>query len=157
LDAVVVGAGTGATICGLSRYFRNDVQICLADIPGSGLANYVNHGVCWDPSESVSLPGSRRSWVDGIGQNRLTDLFRSATISCAEVVDDDASRAMVSWMSQHENIKIGPSSAVNLCAAQQLAPKLRRPQGSKVNIVVILHDSATLYPSCSALIGGAPT
>lgn len=125
--------------------------------------------VCWDSSESVTLSGSRRSWVDGIGQNRLTELFRHANITSAEVVPDDASRAMVRWMHLHESLDVGPSSAVNLCAARQLLSRLTATNTNntplattsdvasssptrKLNVVVILHDPATLYPSCQSLI-----
>lgn len=191
IDAIVVGTGTGGTIAGLSHYFHHtysmelakkivtedtsscpvltstnlthsaNVHICLADVPGSALANYVKHGVCWDESEAMVIPGIRKTWVDGIGQNRLTDLFLAAEIDSAQQVADQASKDMVLWMKSLEGLQLGPSSAVNLCAVEQLIQSgtLLRPVNDEMgrnpeneqrfNIVTILHDTPHWYPEKS--------
>jgi cysteine synthase A len=88
LDAVVVSAGTGGTIGGLSTFFRSKdarIKTFLIDPPGSCLFNYVTRG------SMTPTPGS--TITEGIGIARLTANFAAAHVdgaltgTDAEVVD----------------------------------------------------------------------
>ncbi|OLY84022.1 Cysteine synthase 2 [Smittium mucronatum] len=80
LDAIVHGSGTGGTISGLSLYLKPRIpglKMYLADPPGSGLANKVNHNVMFSETERE---GTRRrhqvdTIIEGVGLNRLTSNF----------------------------------------------------------------------------------
>ncbi|KAA1089425.1 hypothetical protein PGT21_017883 [Puccinia graminis f. sp. tritici] len=60
VDYFVAGAGTGGTIAGVGKFLKSvasDVQLILADPPGSGLFNKVKHGVMFSKTE---IEGKRR-------------------------------------------------------------------------------------------------
>jgi cysteine synthase A len=83
VDGLVVAAGTGGTIGGLSTFLKGkkpDVQVYLIDPPGSCLFNYVTKG------EMTATAGSSIS--EGIGIARLTANFAAAKVDGAFVGDD---------------------------------------------------------------------
>lgn len=57
VDAFVMGAGTGGTIAGVSRFLKSrkaGVRVVLVDPPGSSLFNKVKHGVCFAEQQAES-------------------------------------------------------------------------------------------------------
>lgn len=93
VDAIVLGAGTGGTLSGITTYLKSllpGLKVFLVDPQGSGLYNKVKHGIMYSPTEAE---GTRRrhqvdTVVEGIGINRLTQNF---DIGRAHI--DDAFRA----------------------------------------------------------------
>ncbi|KAF2739291.1 PALP-domain-containing protein [Polyplosphaeria fusca] len=150
LDAFVSGAGTGGTISGVSLFLKQllpEVQIVLADPPGSGLYNRVKYGVMFDPKEKE---GTRRrhqvdTVVEGIGINRITHNFDVGRelINDAIRVTDDQAMSMARWLVENDGIFVGSSSAVNCVAAAQLAKQL----GPGHRIVTLLCDSGARHLS----------
>lgn len=143
LDAVVLGAGTGGTIAGISAHVtsRNpNVQVVLADPQGSGMYNKVMHNVMYAGTEKE---GQRKrhqvdTIVEGIGQNRQTANFSKALpyIDHAESVTDQEALDMSRFVTSNEGIFCGSSTAVNLVAAYRTAKRL----GPGKVIVTILND-----------------
>jgi cysteine synthase A len=98
LDALVLGAGTGGTLSGLTCYLKARVahlKVFLADPQGSGLYNKVKYNTMYAPTEKE---GTRRrhqvdTVVEGIGVNRLTrnfDLGRRLVDDAYRVTDEEA-------------------------------------------------------------------
>ncbi|KAI9304641.1 tryptophan synthase beta subunit-like PLP-dependent enzyme [Cunninghamella echinulata] len=100
VDALVLGAGTGGTLSGLTCYLKPlipSLKIFLADPQGSGLYNKIKFNTMYSPTEKE---GTRRrhqvdTVVEGIGVNRLTknfDLGRRLVDDAYRVKDDEAVR-----------------------------------------------------------------
>lgn len=57
IDVFVMGAGTGGTLAGVSKYLKErdaGVKVVLVDPPGSSLYNRVKHGVCYANEQAES-------------------------------------------------------------------------------------------------------
>lgn len=98
IDALVLGAGTGGTLSGITCYLKEHIaklKVFLADPQGSGLFNKVKYNVMYSPTEQE---GNRRrhqvdTVVEGIGINRLTQNFdrgRHLIDDAFRVTDEEA-------------------------------------------------------------------
>ncbi|KAJ1921024.1 Cysteine synthase 2 [Mycoemilia scoparia] len=158
VDAFIHGSGTGGTISGVTKYLRTkfpELKVYLADPQGSGLANKVNHGVMFSPTEKE---GTRKrhqvdTIVEGIGLNRLTKNFAflfpnskmptSLVDGGAITVTDQEAVYMSRWLAENDGntretrLFVGSSSAINCVAVLKIAKKL----GAGKTIVTILADS----------------
>ncbi|KAG9007061.1 Cysteine synthase 1 [Tulasnella sp. JGI-2019a] len=139
VDAFICSTGTGGTLSGVSRYLKEknkNVQIWLADPPGSVLYSYVKTG-----GELMERIGS--SITEGIGQGRITDNLKPEvkTLTGALSITDEESIKMVYRLLDEEGLYMGASSALNVVAARDLAVKL----GPGNTIVTILCDGAYRY------------
>ncbi|OQS01168.1 cysteine synthase [Achlya hypogyna] len=142
VDAFVMSAGTGGTIAGVSLYLKQqkpDIQVVLADPPGSSLYNKVRHNVCYAPQQSERTVKRHRydTIAEGIGIDRLTANFTQAKIDDAYVVSDQEAVDMSRFLLHEEGIFVGSSSAMNCVAAVRVAKKL----GPGHTIVTMLCDS----------------
>lgn len=138
LDAFTCATGTGGTLAGVGMYLKQkkpSTQIILADPPGACLYNYVKHG-------KLERKGDG-SITEGIGQGRVTDNMRDAPIDDAVFIPDEESIKMVFELLQTEGLFLGASSALNVCAAVQVARNL----GPGHNVATILCDGAGRYQS----------
>ncbi|SAM03736.1 hypothetical protein [Absidia glauca] len=144
LDALVLGAGTGGTLSGLTCYLKARVahlKVFLADPQGSGLYNKVKYNTMYAPTEKE---GTRRrhqvdTVVEGIGVNRLTrnfDLGRRLVDDAYRVTDEEAVK-MSRFLVREDGLFLGSSSAVNCVAAVRVARQL----GPGHVIVTLLNDS----------------
>lgn len=144
LDALVLGAGTGGTLSGVTCYLKEHVQklkVFLADPQGSGLFNKVKYNVMYAPTEQE---GTRKrhqvdTVVEGIGINRLTKNFdkgRHFVDDAFRVTDEEAIK-MSRYLVREDGLFVGSSSAVNCVAAVRVAKKL----GPGHVIVTLLNDS----------------
>ncbi|TPX39216.1 hypothetical protein SeMB42_g06411 [Synchytrium endobioticum] len=155
IHAFVMGAGTGGTIAGVSRYLKPripNIKIVLADPQGSGLYHRVLHGVLYSATESE---GTRKrhqvdTIVEGIGINRITMNWKQLEIGRGETMQyvDDAVRVsdqeavdMSRYLMAQEGLFLGSSSAVNLVAAVRVA----RTLGPGHSIVTLLCDSGSRH------------
>lgn len=148
IDAFVVGAGTGGTIAGVSRYLKErnaNIQIIAADPQGSGIYNRIKHGTLYSSSEAEGTRSRHQvdSVVEGIGLNRLTSNFEHALIDDAIKVSDEEATEMSRYLLHHEGLFIGPSSAVHCAAAVKVAKQL----GPNHMVVTELCDQGYKYLS----------
>ena len=138
VDGLVVAAGTGGTMGGLSRFLRSvnpRLAVWLVDPPGSSLAHYVETGEMAPPP-----PGS--PITEGIGIARLTANFASsAKIDGAFRGSNEEAVAMGYYLLRREGIFVGPSAAINVVGAVKLARKL----GPGHTIVTVLCDGGGRY------------
>ncbi|KAK2467767.1 hypothetical protein APHAL10511_000062 [Amanita phalloides] len=142
IDGFICSTGTGGTLAGVGKFLKEksngNIQLWLADPPGSVLAKYFNSG-----GKLIERSGS--SITEGIGQGRVTDNLAVVAneIDGAFTVPDEESIAMVYELLDSEGLYLGASSALNVAAAAQLALKL----GKGSRIVTILCDGAYRYQS----------
>ena len=138
VDAFVASTGTGGTLAGVSRYFKEqnpDVQIVLADPMGSALYSWVKTG---QPKMSKGP-----SITEGIGNSRVTDNLIDTEIDDAVQVTDQEMVSMVYQQMAEEGWFFGSSTGINLCAAMKVAEKM----GPGHTIVTILADTGSKYQS----------
>ncbi|KAJ3368218.1 hypothetical protein HDU91_000759 [Kappamyces sp. JEL0680] len=148
IDAVVMGAGTGGTICGIAHYLKPKlpgVKMVLADPQGSGLFNKVRYNTMYSSTEAE---GSRKrhqidSIVEGIGLTRLTANFNHGLelIDDAVKVTDQEAVEMSRHLLKQDGIFVGSSSAVNCVAALKTAQQL----GPGHTVVTLLCDSGSRH------------
>lgn len=141
-DAFVMSAGTGGTLAGVSRAWKEreeKVQVFLVDPPGSSLYHKVKHGVCYSTAQRER--GVRRhrydSLAEGIGLDRLTANFRKARIDEAFHVPDQEAVDMAHFLLQAEGMFVGSSTAMNLVGCVRAA----RVLGPGHTVVTVLCDS----------------
>ncbi len=135
LDAVVMAAGTGGTIGGVSEYIKQEspkTQVWLIDPPGSGLWSWIKTG-------AIASEGS--SITEGIGIMRLTENFRRARIDDALQGSDSDVVGMAHHLLRRDGLFIGTSAALNLVGAVRIAKKVGRGK----TIVTILCDGGGRY------------
>jgi cysteine synthase A len=150
VDAIVMGAGTGGTIAGITRFLKPRIpllRVFLVDPQGSGLYNKIKFNIMYSPTEAE---GTRKrnqvdSVVEGIGINRLTQNFAMADpyqhhglgIDDAFRVTDEEACKMARFLVREEGLFVGSSSAVNLVGVVKAA----RTLGPGKTIVTVISDS----------------
>ncbi|KNC97114.1 uncharacterized protein SPPG_07507 [Spizellomyces punctatus DAOM BR117] len=149
LDAVVLGAGTGGTLAGVTHYLKplipNMIAV-LADPHGSGLYHKVKHGIMYSPMEAE---GTRKrhqvdTVVEGVGINRLTKNFAKVAkgwLDEAVRVTDKEAVEMSRYLVKKDGLFVGSSSAVNCVAAVRIAREL----GPGHTIVTMINDHGTRH------------
>jgi len=143
-DAFVMSAGTGGTIAGVSRSWKEMrgkkvVKVYLVDPPGSALFNKVKFGVCYASEQKER--GVRRhrydSLAEGIGLDRMTANFQEARVDDAFRVTDQEAVDMAHFLLQREGLFVGSSTAMNVVGAVRAAWEL----GEGHTVVTVLCDS----------------
>ena len=139
VDILVAGVGTGGTISGIARYFKQ-------------IKNQALYTVAVEPAESPIIgqrlrgetltPGPHK--IQGIGANFIPKNLALDLVD--EVVAIESAEA-IQWarkIATHEGILVGISCGAAMDAAAQLAA---RPENAGKTIVVILPDSGERYLS----------
>ncbi|KAF9182257.1 hypothetical protein BGZ51_004842 [Haplosporangium sp. Z 767] len=144
VDAIVMGAGTGGTLAGVTKYLKTllpDLRAYLVDPQGSGLFNKVKYNIMYSPTEKE---GKRKrhqvdTVVEGVGINRLTRNFALSEgfIDDAIRVTDQEAVDMARYLVHNDGLFIGSSSAINCVGAVRIAREL----GPGHTIVTLLCDS----------------
>jgi cysteine synthase len=125
IDTFVAAAGSGGTIAGVSRYFKqmdSKIQVVLVDPPGSGLTNYIKKG------EFIS-DGSY-TMTEGVGITRLVENFKAAHVDQALTLSDQVTTSLAYYVREKEGLVMGMSSMLNLAGAFHTA--LKSPKGSRI-------------------------
>jgi len=141
IGAFVAGAGTGGTITGVGRFLRREcpsARVVLADPLGSGLADWVEHGVA-GPDAGYQ--------IEGIGAGAPPQVMDRTVIDAAERVSDSDSFAMVGRLLREEGLLVGGSAGTAVVAALRVA----RAGGLDGPVVAVLPDSWDRYLSTAWL------
>jgi cystathionine beta-synthase len=137
VDAVVVGVGSGGTLTGLGRFFREvspKTKMVLADPVGSILTHYVKTG------EMIEAG----SWtVEGIGEDFIPDNAEMDLVKEAYYVSDRESMQTARELLLKEGILAGSSSGTLLGAALRYCRAQTTPQ----RVVTFVCDTGAKYLS----------
>jgi cystathionine beta-synthase len=137
VDAIVVGVGSGGTVTGLTRYFR-EVQpalfFVLADPAGSVVAEYTRSGTV----------GEAGSWaVEGIGEDFIPGIADLSGVKKAYSISDEESFGTARELLRTEGILGGSSTGTLLAAALRFC----REQAKPLRVVSFVCDTGTRYLS----------
>ncbi len=134
---LVVGVGTGGTICGAGKYLKEKnpkIQILGIDTYGSVFKKYKETGV-FDKNEIYPYV------TEGIGEDFLPENVDFSVIDHFEKVTDKDAAVMTRRISREEGIFAGNSAGSAMAGLLQM--KARFKAGDVV--VVIFHDHGTRY------------
>jgi cystathionine beta-synthase len=136
VDAVVVGVGSGGTLTGLGRFFREvspKTQMILADPEGSVLAPLVQTG---------QMPDHVGSWaIEGIGGDVVPANCDLSLVSKAYSIGDEESIEVARDLLREEGVLAGSSTGTLLAAALRWC----REQTSPKRVVTLACDRGDKY------------
>src|SRR5215470_16169813 len=136
-DVFAAGMGTGGTISGCGRYFKErkpDLRILGVDPIGSLYYEYVKTG-------RLTKPFSY--YVEGIGEDFLPSTMNLKLIDEIARVDDKECLLMTRRLTREEGLFVGGSGGAAVAGAVKYAER----SGKKENILVLLPDGASKYLS----------
>lgn len=136
-DVFVSGMGTGGTLSGCGRYFKEqnpDIQLVGVDPVGSLYYEYVKTG---------RLTKAFSYYVEGIGEDFLPSTMNLSILDDVVQVDDKECFLMTRELVRREGIFCGGSCGAAVMGAIKYAKTLKEPK----KILVLLPDSAQKYLS----------
>lgn len=134
---LVVGVGTGGTICGAGKYLKEQnpaIKIWGIDTYGSVFKKYKETGL-FDKDEIYSYV------TEGIGEDFLPANVDFSIIDHFEKVTDKDAALMTREISLKEGIFAGNSAGAAMAGLMQMAKQLDKDDV----VVVIFHDHGTRY------------
>ncbi len=134
---LVVGVGTGGTICGTGKFLKEknpDIQVWGIDTYGSVFKKYKETGI-FDKNEIYPYI------TEGIGEDFLPRNVDFNVIDLFEKVTDKDAAVMTRRITREEGIFAGNSAGSAMAGLAQLTPKLKDTDV----VVVIFHDHGTRY------------
>jgi cystathionine beta-synthase len=137
VDHLVVGVGTGGTICGAGRFLKEHkptVKVWGIDTYGSVFKKYKETGVV-DKNEIYPYI------TEGIGEDFLPKNVDFSVIDAFEKVTDRDAAIMTRRITREEGIFAGNSAGAAMAGLVQLADRFKRGE----TVVVIFHDHGTRY------------
>ncbi len=137
IDHLVVGVGTGGTICGAGRFLKEQkpsVKVWGIDTYGSVFKKYKETGV-FDKNEIYPYI------TEGIGEDFLPKNVDFSVIDHFEKVTDRDAAIMTSRIAREEGIFAGNSAGSAMAGLLQLADRFKAGE----TVVVIFHDHGTRY------------
>lgn len=138
VDAIVCGVGSGGTLSGLTRFFKEHqpkLEFVLADPKGSILTEYVETGKVSDVSGSWA--------VEGIGEDFIPSIADLSAVKRAFTVNDEESFGTARELLRAEGILAGSSTGTLLAAALRYC----REQTTPKRVVTFVCDTGTRYLS----------
>ncbi|MFN2445254.1 MAG: pyridoxal-phosphate dependent enzyme [Vicinamibacterales bacterium] len=137
IDHLVVGVGTGGTICGVAKYLKErkpSVKAWGIDTYGSIFKKYKETGV-FDKNEIYPYV------TEGIGEDFLPQNVDFDLIDHFEKVTDRDAAIMTRRIAREEAIFAGNSAGAAMAGLLQLADRFK----SGEVVVVVFHDHGTRY------------
>jgi cystathionine beta-synthase len=134
---LVVGVGTGGTVSGIGRYFKERnpaVKVWGVDTYGSVFKKYKDTGI-FDKNEIYPYV------TEGIGEDFLPANVDFAMIDHFEKVTDKDAAIMTRRLAREEGIWVGNSAGAAMAGVVQLADHF----GPDDMVVVVFHDHGSRY------------
>ena len=139
VDVLVAGVGTGGTITGVSRFFKQTLGKPLVSVA----VEPANSPVISQTMANQQLkPGPHR--IQGIGAGFLPENLDLTLVDRVETVTDDEALLIAQRLTREEGILAGISCGAAAAVALRLA---RQEDFSGKTIVVVLPDSGERYLS----------
>lgn len=145
IDVIVSGVGTGGTISGISRYFK---QVRKKQILSVAVEPENSPIITQTLAGERTRPGHHR--IQGIGAGFVPDTLDLDMIDRVETVTDDEAFSMARRLAQQEGMLVGISCGAAAAVACRLAAE---PEFDDRTIAVVLPDAGERYLS-SALYAG---
>ena len=137
IDYLVAGIGTGGTICGVSRYLKEQdpsIEVVAVDPEGSVFYDHFHTG-----RQAKPVPYA----VEGLGDEEIIGCPNFDLIDDMYRVSDREAFRAARGLARREAILAGGSSGAALWGVRELAGRLDRP----ARIVTVFPDSGTRYLS----------
>jgi cystathionine beta-synthase len=137
VDHLVVGVGTGGTICGVAKYLKEkkpSVKVWGIDTYGSVFKKYKETGI-FDKNEIYPYV------TEGIGEDFLPKNVNFDLIDHFEKVTDKDAALMTREIVRQEGIWVGNSAGSAIAGLIQLKKHFKKGE----TVVVIFHDHGTRY------------
>ena len=138
-DIIVAGVGTGGTITGVSRYFKNIRKQALESIAVEPATSPV---LTQARSGAPIKPGPHK--IQGIGPGFVPEVLDLSLIDGVETVTNEEAVEFARRLTREEGIISGISGGAAAAVAVRLA---QRPENAGKTIVAILPDSGERYLS----------
>ena len=139
VDALVAGVGTGGTITGISRYFKQSKGKPVISVAVEPAASPV---ITQTLAKLPLQPGPHK--IQGIGAGFIPETLDLSVVDRVEQVTDDEAVEMARRLAREEGILSGISSGAAVVVAVRLA---QEPEFDGKTIVVILPDAGERYLS----------
>ncbi|MFZ3024632.1 cysteine synthase A [Pseudomonas sp.] len=139
VDMLVAGVGTGGTITGISRYFKQVQGKAIVSVA----VEPVNSPVITQARAGQELKPAPHK-IQGIGAGFVPKNLDLSIVDRVELVTDDDAKAVALRLMREEGILCGISCGAAMAAAVRIASE---PQMQGKTIVVILPDSGERYLS----------
>lgn len=139
IDYLVATGSTGGTICGISKYLKqnkSDIITILADPIGSVYKNYFE-------GDADYLLQAKPYLVEGAGKHHLVNVMDFSLIDKVLSYSDSQAFNTALKIAKEEGFSVGGSSGGNAFIAYELARQLNTP----ATIVTVFPDSGLKYLS----------
>lgn len=139
VDILVSGVGTGGTITGVSRYFKNTRSKPLMSVAVEPDASPV---LTQTRAGEPLKPGPHK--IQGLGAGFVPEVLDMSLVDAVETVSNEDSMKYALRLAREEGILSGISSGAAAAVASRIA---QRAENAGKTIVVILPDSGERYLS----------
>lgn len=136
LDMFIAGVGTGGTISGCGRFFKEknlNIQVVAVEPESS-------------PMITKNISGAHK--IQGIGANFVPDNYDAGVVDLVKTVSDKDAYTTTNLLAKTEGLLCGISSGASLSAGISLA---KLPENENKTIVVFLPDAGERYLSVDGL------
>ena len=145
MDVLVSGVGTGGTITGVSRYFKQEKKRPLLSIAVEPSSSPV---ITQTLNKETLKPGPHK--IQGLGAGFIPDTLDLSVVDRVEQVTNEEAIEMARRLAKEEGLLSGISCGAAAAAAIRVA---HEPEMTGKTIVVVLPDAGERYLS-SALFEG---
>lgn len=139
MDILISGVGTGGTIMGVSRYFKETKNKKITSIAVEPAASPV---ITQAKNAGKLVPGPHK--IQGLGAGFIPEIVELDLIDTVVQVTDEEALDCARRLAREEGILAGISSGAAVAAAKKVAKK---PESQGKIIVVVLPDSGERYLS----------